>query len=94
MIEICRVTDLRDREVINICDGRRLGYVYDVEIDICCGKVVALVVPEERCGFSFAHVTEIKIPWDKIERIGEDIILVTLAEHEIKPEERKHKWFS
>ena len=35
---------LRDKEVINICDGKRLGYINDLEIDICDGKVCAIVV--------------------------------------------------
>lgn len=94
MSSFCRVTDLRDREVINVCDGRRLGYVYDVEIDVSCGKVIALVVPEEHNGFSFVHTCDIKIPWEKIDRIGEDIILVSLHDNEIKPEEHRHKWFT
>lgn len=94
MINICRVTDLRDKEVINICDGQRLGFVYDVEIDICTGKVISLVVPEEHGCFSLIRTSEIKIPWDKIDRIGDDIILVTIPACDIKPIERKHKWFS
>ena len=94
MNNICRVTELRDREVINICDGRRLGFVCDVEIDICSGKVIALIVPEDRGCFSLAKTRDIRIPWDKIDRIGEDIILVSLPPSEIKPEEHKHKWFN
>ena len=40
-----RITELHCKEVICIADGRRLGYVCDVEIDISCGKVLAIVVP-------------------------------------------------
>jgi YlmC/YmxH family sporulation protein len=91
---ICRVTDLRDREVINVCDGRRLGFVCDVEIDNECGKIIALIVPEDNNFFSFRHICEIKIPWERIDCLGEDIILVSLDEKDIKPVERKHKWFT
>ncbi|MHB1151956.1 MAG: YlmC/YmxH family sporulation protein [Eubacteriales bacterium] len=93
-MNLCRITDLRDKEVINICDGQRLGYVYDVEVDIICGKVVALVVPEEHGCFSLVHSSEIKIPWDKIDKIGDDIILVSLPLADIKPIDRKRKWFT
>ena len=40
-----RVTDLRCKEVINVTDGLRLGFVSDVEILLPEGKVLALVVP-------------------------------------------------
>ena len=40
-----RIADLQCKEVVNITDGCRLGYVSDVEIDILTGKVVAIVVP-------------------------------------------------
>ena len=41
----CRFTDLRCKEVINICDGCRLGYVGDVECQLPEGKMTALIVP-------------------------------------------------
>ena len=40
-----RICELRDKEVINICSGRRLGCVADVEINIHCGEVEAIVIP-------------------------------------------------
>ncbi len=36
----CRIVDLRCKEVISVCDGSRLGYVNDVEIDTCSGRLV------------------------------------------------------
>ena len=35
---------MRDKEVINICDGKRLGYINDVEIDSCDGRICAIIV--------------------------------------------------
>ena len=72
----CCINQLRDKEVINTCDGRRLGYVYDVEIDLCCGKLTAIIVPGEIRCLGFGRGKNIRIPWDCIERIGDDIILV------------------
>ena len=37
-----RVTELRCKEVINITDGLRLGFVSDVEVQLPEGKVLAL----------------------------------------------------
>lgn len=92
MTNLC-ITDLRDREVINICDGRRLGFVCDVEINICDGRVIALIVPGEQKLLQIGCGGGLRIPWDKIERIGDDIILVCCAELPPPPEKKKHKPF-
>ena len=40
-----RFTRLKCKEVVNVCDGARLGFVCDLELDVCTGQVVSLVVP-------------------------------------------------
>ena len=40
-----RLCELREKEVINICNCRRLGCVVDVDIDVCDGKVLAIIIP-------------------------------------------------
>ena len=71
------VSELRYKEVINICDGSRLGYVCDVELELPVGRVVALIVPGP-CRFFglFGRECDYCIPWPCVKRIGEDIILV------------------
>jgi len=73
----CRIADLRCREVINICDGCRLGYVSDVEINTSNGCVLAIVIPGP-CKILgvFGREDDYVIPWEKICRIGDDLILV------------------
>ena len=41
---MCRFSQLRRKEVINICDGSRLGCVGDLELCIPEGTVKALIV--------------------------------------------------
>ena len=41
----CRVSELRYKEIINVSDGSRYGWVGDVEVDLDSGQVRALVVP-------------------------------------------------
>ena len=76
-----RVTDLRCKEVINVTDGLRLGFVSDVEILLPEGKVLALVVPGP-CRFFglFGRKDDFVIPWNCITRLGDDIILVELPD--------------
>lgn len=74
----CCVNDLRDKEVINVNDGRKFGCVVDVEIDTCNGKLISIIVPGESKGFIFSRGEDIRIPWDKIVRIGDDTILINV----------------
>lgn len=76
-----RICDLRDKEVINVCTCKCIGYVADVDIDVCNGKVCALIVPgPARLWGIFGREFEYVIPWCDIVKIGEDIILVELKD--------------
>lgn len=74
---MCRIEELCRKDVINIKDGCRLGFVEDVEIDVCDGRVVAIVI-YGRCKFFgiFGREDDLVIPWCDIQKIGEDTILV------------------
>lgn len=76
-MENIRFSELRCREVVNVCDGARLGYVSDIDIDPNCGRVCALIVPGKYRFFGLLGREDDRvIPWDRIETIGEDIVLV------------------
>lgn len=91
---MCRITDLRCKEVINICDGSRLGFVDDVEIDTLTGRVVAIVVPGAFKFFGlFGRCDDYVIPWNCIRRFGEDIILVEIDLEKVRCPRQKKSWF-
>lgn len=72
-----RITELTCKEVICICDGRRLGFISDVELEIPSGKVIAIIVPGPCKLFGIAgRKDDYVIPWSCIRRIGPDIVLV------------------
>jgi YlmC/YmxH family sporulation protein len=80
-----RSSDFRQKEVINISDGKRLGFVSDVEIDLEEGKIDAIILPGVGKLFGLlGKDNEFVIPWEKITKIGEDIILVDLDERYIR----------
>lgn len=80
-----RSSDFRQKEVINISDGKRLGFVSDVEIDLESGKIDAVILPGVGKLFGLlGKENEFVIPWDSIRKIGEDIILVDLDERYIR----------
>ncbi|MEG1857727.1 MAG: YlmC/YmxH family sporulation protein [Pseudoflavonifractor sp.] len=72
-----RISDLRCKEVINVADGCRFGYVGDVEVDLESGQVKTLVIPGRLRFFGLFGREEDRIfPWSSVRRFGEDIILV------------------
>ena len=71
--------DFRHKEVINITDGKRLGYVQDVCADLNTGSITSIIVPGSSKAFSFfSSNNDIVITWDKIRTIGDNVILVEI----------------
>ncbi|MBR5236480.1 MAG: YlmC/YmxH family sporulation protein [Clostridia bacterium] len=73
-----RAGELRQKEVINMTDASRLGFVADVEVRLESGAIEAIVVPGRARLFNFGSGKDLVIPWDKIKQIGEDVILVEM----------------
>ena len=65
-----RLYDLKEKEVINVCDCRRLGFVSDVVFEFPSGHIAAFIVPGP-------------IPFEDICQVGDDIILVDVKVEEI-----------
>ena len=74
-MDCCRVADLQSKQVINTKTGCQLGYVNDVEINTCDGKLVALLIWGRNRIFG-KRDEDIRILWKDIQVIGDDIILV------------------
>lgn len=73
----CRVSELRYKEIINVSDGSRYGWVGDVEVYLDSGQVRALVVPGRLRLFGLLGREEDRVfPWDAVRRFGADTILV------------------
>ena len=82
------LSELRTKDVVNTLNGKRLGKVMDIEFDERMGQVEAIVVPGEfkvgtmlrgeKCG--------IVIPWQRICKIGENVILVELEPGDLEEE--------
>lgn len=85
-----RIADLRCKEIINVTDGSRFGYVGDVEVDLDTGQICALVVPGRLRLFGLLGREEDRIfPWESVRRFGEDIILVESGALRAGREERR-----
>ncbi len=72
-----RIGELRCKEVINVLDGSRYGYVGDAEVDLETGQIQTLIVPGRLRLFGLlGREAERVFPWSAVRRFGEDIILV------------------
>ncbi|MBE5936451.1 MAG: YlmC/YmxH family sporulation protein [Lachnospiraceae bacterium] len=74
-----RLCELKEKEVVNICDGQCLGNVCDIEFDLCNGCVTAVIIPGPCKMFGmFGREEEYVIPSKCVKKIGEDVILVDI----------------
>ena len=79
-----RMCDLKDKEVINSCDCKILGFVSDIDVDIYTGKVCAIIVPGPCKVFGFlGRENEYVIPYECICKVGPDVILVNVCEEKV-----------
>jgi YlmC/YmxH family sporulation protein len=75
-----KISELQAKDVVNIADGRKLGQIQDLELDLKQGMIQAIVVPTEQKLFSWlSSGQEVVIPWHQIVKIGSDVILVRLG---------------
>ena len=88
-----RVSDLRNKDVINAIDGKKLGYIKDIDLDLHQGRIKALILPGSRSFLGlFGKNDDIVVDWTQIQKIGVDVILVeihafTASGHYSVPEE-------
>ncbi len=72
---------LKNKEVINIFDGKSLGFVSDIEVNLSEGKIEGIIIPAERGLFRwFAKGDEdFMVRWESVKTVGDDVILVDLG---------------
>ena len=75
---VSRIADMRNKEVVNVKDGTKLGFIDDVEFDTVTAELTALVIFGKARFFGlFGREEDIVITWQDIEVIGEDTVLVS-----------------
>ncbi|SHD77275.1 essential sporulation protein [[Clostridium] ultunense Esp] len=73
------LSEMREKEVINIRDGAKIGLIYDFEIDLENGRVIGVIIPGPgKILGVFGKNKDMVIDWKNIVRIGTDAILVDI----------------
>lgn len=73
-----KLSKLGGKEIVNINDGERLGILNnsDLIIDTKSGKIISFLVPEKNQFKLFGDKEEVKIPWESVKKIGEDMMII------------------
>ncbi|AGK52998.1 YlmC/YmxH family sporulation protein [Bacillus sp. 1NLA3E] len=76
-----KISDFQIKDVVNVSDGKRLGNIGDIDINLNTGKIDAVVISGSGKVLGiFGKDEEIVIPWRNILKIGQDVILVRYKE--------------
>ncbi len=72
-----KISEFQIKDVVNVSDGKKLGNIGDIDINLTTGKIEAIVISRSGrvLGF-FGKDEDIVLPWRNILKIGEDVILV------------------
>ena len=74
---LCRIDDLKNKQVVCVKDGCVLGFISDVEIDTLSGNLTSIIVFGRLRFFGLlGREEDITIPWDDIKVIGSETVLV------------------
>ena len=83
--------ELRSKQVINVIDGKVLGRICDVVFNRQSAKVLGFVVPGEGTFSLFRRKGDVFIPFERVCKIGVDVVLVELKAHSPQHEILEHK---
>ncbi|MCC8029788.1 MAG: YlmC/YmxH family sporulation protein [Lachnospiraceae bacterium] len=79
-----RFSEFTKKEVVNISDGKCLGCVSDLLFDECQGRIQAMVIRGPARWFHCIGIdSEYIVNWDRIVRIGPDVILVEVCAEQV-----------
>lgn len=74
------LSELQNKTLISINDGRNIGSIIDIKIDEKNGNILSIIVEQNKKGFSFSNKgNQEEIKWSNIDKIGEDVILINVT---------------
>ncbi len=70
-----RLSDLQTKKIVDVDDGRNMGNIIDVNV-LENGHIESLIIEQNKNFFALNRESDVKIYWQDIEKIGEDVILI------------------
>ena len=71
-----RLSELQNKDVINISTGMKIGNIIDVKVNSETGKIESFILEKKKFSSFFSNNDEIEVYFSQINKIGEDVILV------------------
>lgn len=76
-----KISDLKNMRVVNLGNGKVMGKIVDLVLDVNRGYVKAVMLPGESRWLGIWGAEKLtEVPWDKIKKIGKDVIIIDLPE--------------
>lgn len=71
------LSDLQNKDIVNIIDGKKIGNIIDARFNISTGIIEKLIIEPTKSLFSLKN-SELEIKFSEIKKIGEDVILIEI----------------
>lgn len=78
-----RTDTLLGKNVVNIYDGVRICTLKEVELTFNeqTGEIEMLLLPQQGSFFKRKDSKYLRVPWENVQKIGREVIIVELAEN-------------
>ncbi|MEJ8554974.1 YlmC/YmxH family sporulation protein [Tepidibacter sp. Z1-5] len=74
-----KISDMMEKEVVNINNGKKLGFISDIEFDMGEGRIKSLIIVNEGSkNYLLSRGEACAVSWNNIIKIGHDMILVKI----------------
>lgn len=71
------LSDLQNKDIVNMLDGKKIGNIIDARFNISTGVIEKLIIEPTKSLFSLKN-NELEINFSEIKKIGEDVILIEI----------------
>ncbi len=74
-----KISDMMEKEVVNVNNGKKLGFISDIELDMGEGRIKSLIIVNEGSkSYLLSRGEACAVSWNNIIKIGHDMILVKI----------------
>ena len=74
-----RLSELQNKNLVNVSNGKNIGNIIDVNIDYQSGNIKSFIIESKGRILTFLNKdNDMEVKWNDIQKIGEDVILVNM----------------
>ena len=74
-----RLSELQNKNLVNVSNGKNIGNIIDVNIDYQSGNIKSFIIESKGSILTFLNKdNDMEVKWNDIQKIGEDVNLVNM----------------